>query len=158
MGAPHAVLPRRRRRRQPAAAAACCWPSCLACGLLPLLCADRSCSGGKQAAAACSPACSSAGPPPGAAQALYKPFTRLPATLLHDASPDGPLSVIAAACGEHMKAKGLKRIDWLAPNLRKEVRAAAVGWAAGGPGRWVWLHPTGPGAMLSQRKRQACWR
>lgn len=62
-------------------------------------------------------------------QALYKPFTRLPAHLLHDASPDGPLAIIAAACGEHMKAKALKRIDWLAPNLRKEVRlAAAAEW------------------------------
>ena len=60
-------------------------------------------------------------------QALYKPFVRLPAALLHDTSADGPLYLIASACGEHMRLKGLKRIDWLAPNLRKEVR-----WGGGG--------------------------
>lgn len=59
---------------------------------------------------------------------MYKSYTRLPAQLLLDPSPDGPLAIIAAACGEHMKAKALKRIDWSAPQSRKEV-----GWR-GGPG------------------------
>ncbi|KAL4441240.1 hypothetical protein ABPG77_011477 [Micractinium sp. CCAP 211/92] len=51
---------------------------------------------------------------------MYKSYTRLPAQLLLDPSPDGPLAIIAAACGEHMKAKALKRIDWSAPQSRKE--------------------------------------
>lgn len=54
-------------------------------------------------------------------QSMYKSYTRLPAQLLLDPSPDGPLAIIAAACGEHIKAKGLKRIDWIAPQSRKEV-------------------------------------
>lgn len=51
---------------------------------------------------------------------MYKSYTRLPAQLLLDPSPDGPLAIIASACGEHMKAKALKRIDWSAPQSRKE--------------------------------------
>lgn len=39
-------------------------------------------------------------------QALYKPFTRLPSHLLYDTAVDGPLAIIAAACAEHMKARG----------------------------------------------------
>lgn len=56
-----------------------------------------------------------------APQSMYKSYTRLPAQLLLDPSPDGPLAIIASACGEHMKAKALKRIDWSAPQSRKEV-------------------------------------
>ncbi|PRW57272.1 SWI SNF complex [Chlorella sorokiniana] len=52
--------------------------------------------------------------------ALYKPFTRLPARLLYDTSVDGPLAIIAAACSEHVKTRNLKRIEWLAPQMRKE--------------------------------------
>lgn len=70
-------------------------------------------------------------PPP--LQALYKPYTRLPAKVLSDTSADGPLAIIAAACADFMKQRSLRRIDWAAPNLRKEVRAGACG---GGRGLW----------------------
>ncbi|PSC72177.1 swi snf complex [Micractinium conductrix] len=51
---------------------------------------------------------------------MYRTFTRLPAQLLLDPSPEGPLWLVAAACVQHIKTRNLKRIDWLAPNARKE--------------------------------------
>ena len=45
---------------------------------------------------------------------------------MQDLSPDGPLATIGASCGEFMKAKGLKRIDWTLPNMRREVGAVWV--------------------------------
>ena len=54
-------------------------------------------------------------------QAMYKSHPKLPARLLRDVSPDGPLAVVASLAAEVIKAKGLKRIDWLNPALRKEV-------------------------------------
>ncbi|KAL4857267.1 SWI/SNF complex subunit [Chlorella vulgaris] len=52
--------------------------------------------------------------------ALYKQFMRLPAHLLRDYSPDGPLFIIGAACADFMLARNLKRIDWIAPNFRTQ--------------------------------------
>jgi hypothetical protein len=68
-------------------------------------------------------------------QALYKQFMRLPADVLQDYSPDGPLAIIAAACAEFMKARGLKRIDWQAPNLRAQVWLVATSVVC------MWRHP-----------------
>lgn len=58
---------------------------------------------------------------------MYKTAPKLPARLLRDAAPDGPLFAIAAECGKHMKAKGLKRVDWASPSTRKEVGGGAGG-------------------------------
>lgn len=71
-------------------------------------------------------------------QALYKQFMRLPAHLFQDYSVDGPLAIIAGACGEFMKTRSMKRIDWQAPNLRAQVTPAA--WVADGRlAREMWL-------------------
>jgi hypothetical protein len=80
---------------------------------------------GLQLAAAAAAAAAATHPPaaPCPPQSFNKPFTRLPAHLMQDLSPDGPLATIGASCGEFMKAKGLKRIDWTLPNMRREVSA-----------------------------------
>lgn len=62
---------------------------------------------------------------------MYKTMPKLPAKLLRNYAPDGPLYTIASECGKLMKAKGLKRVDWQSPSTRKEVGAGA----AGGPHR-----------------------
>ena len=55
-------------------------------------------------------------------QAQYKTFTRLPLHLLQDFSPDGPVLTIGGACGDYLWANPkLKRIDWFAPDQRKQV-------------------------------------
>ncbi|RMZ55318.1 hypothetical protein APUTEX25_003456 [Auxenochlorella protothecoides] len=51
---------------------------------------------------------------------MYKSQPKLPASLFHDTSPSGPLHTIASVCADAMRVRGMKRIDWASPALRKE--------------------------------------
>lgn len=68
---------------------------------------------------------------PPSPQSMYKSQPKLPASLFHDTSPSGPLHTIASVCADAMRVRGMKRIDWASPALRKEVRGGPSSWICG---------------------------
>ena len=58
------------------------------------------------------------------AQSMYKSQPKLPGSVFRDFSSSGPMHVIGLVCAEAMKARGMKRIDWASPALRREVLRA----------------------------------
>jgi len=53
-----------------------------------------------------------------------KPFPKIPAKLLRNFSPRGPLYAIAATVHDVRRARDLKKFDLLAPEFRKQVHFA----------------------------------
>ncbi|KAK2079995.1 hypothetical protein QBZ16_002390 [Prototheca wickerhamii] len=51
---------------------------------------------------------------------MYKSQPKLPGSVFRDFSSSGPMHVIGLVCAEAMKARGMKRIDWASPALRRE--------------------------------------
>lgn len=55
-----------------------------------------------------------------------KPFPKIPAKLLRNFSPRGPLHIIAATIHDVRRARDLKKFDLLAPEFRKQVTPVAA--------------------------------
>jgi hypothetical protein len=53
-----------------------------------------------------------------------KPLPRLPDRLLQDFRPTGAVYIIAKACYDKRRAKGLKALDFKHPARKREVRAS----------------------------------
>ncbi len=61
----------------------------------------------------------------GCVQSNFKRQPKIPAQLLRDFTPKGPLYCIASKCDDIMAARDLRRIEWANPNKRKEVGGVA---------------------------------
>ena len=55
-----------------------------------------------------------------------KPFPKVPAKLLRNFAPRGPLYTIAATIADVRRARDLKKFDLLAPEFRRQVRGRII--------------------------------
>ena len=70
-----------------------------------------------------------------------RPCPKIPAKLLQDVSPNGPVFAVAKKCEEIRRSKNLKKVDFANPARRKEVQATGAGPSAGHVTAAVLLRP-----------------